>query len=304
MKTLIHKFTTALMAMAVSSICVMAQTRTVEHNLSSFDGIEASDGFRVSISLSDNFGVKLTVDDVLESYVECYVKAGVLHLGLDQKSVPKDLKKQYKGRNSADPTLVAVVYLPTLKSLTLTDDSQFISSSRISSPEFKVSLSGSSEIKDMKYAGKSCEITVGKNARFTNSEVTAEEDVNVACDAKAAVSMVCFARNLNVTGNGSAVLDLKATVEENVKLIPAGGSSISVSGTSASLEVEGKGSSAKVDASLLETDKATLSVSGVSVDVKPTASLELDLGKGADVSFSGNPVINIIKIQNASVTRK
>ena len=304
MKTLIHKCLAAFLVMAASSICVFSQTRTVEHDLSPFEGIEASNGFKVSISISDQCGVKLTVDDALESYVQCYVKAGVLHLGLDEKNVPKDLKKSYKGRNTADPTLAAIVYLPTLKSLTLNDNSQFFSAVGIASGEFTINMTGSSVVDNLKVIGKTIVISVGKNAKFTNAQVTAEGDVNATCDGRGALVMACDARSLIVNGGGSALVDIKSTVDEKVKVSCAGGAGINLSGSAASLDVDGKGTSAKVDASMLDIKDATISVSGVSVNVKPSENLELDLGRGSDVTFSGNPVINIVKIQNSSVTRK
>ena len=96
MKSLIGKGLAAVILIAASAAYGHSQTRSVEHDLSPFEAIEASDGFKVSITRSDSYGIKLTVDDALESYVESYVKAGVLHIGLDGKNLPKDVKKQYK----------------------------------------------------------------------------------------------------------------------------------------------------------------------------------------------------------------
>ena len=56
--------------------------------------------------------------------------------------------------------------------------------------------------------------------------------------------------------------------------------------------------------SILKTGKAMIALTGVSADVSPVESIELDLGRGAEVSFSGDPVVNLVKIQSASVLRK
>ena len=72
MKALIYK-TVAVATLTMASVFGFAQTRTIEHDFSPFDAIEASNGFKVSTSASDSYGVKLTVDDALESYVEFYV---------------------------------------------------------------------------------------------------------------------------------------------------------------------------------------------------------------------------------------
>ena len=47
-----------------------------------------------------------------------------------------------------------------------------------------------------------------------------------------------------------------------------------------------------------------MAVTGVDVDVWASKSLELDLGRGSEVVFAGEPAIKIIKIQSASVLRK
>ena len=166
MKSLIIKTAAVLALTMVSAISGFAQTRPIEHEFSPFDAIEASNGFKVSTVANDNYGVKLTVDDALESYVECYVRSGVLHIGLDDKSIPKDIKRQYKGRNSEEPTLIAVVYMPTLKSLTLNDESEFVNSKNLSGDRFSLTMSGSSKINDLKVVAKIVSLNLAKNAKL------------------------------------------------------------------------------------------------------------------------------------------
>ena len=149
---------------AATAVGAYSQTRSMERDLSPFEGIEASAGFQVSLSSGDTYSVRLTMDDALESYVQCYVKAGVLHLGLDSKAIPKDIKNQYKGRNASEPTLVAVVKLPALKSVTLADNAVFTSSAEIATSDFTMNLGGSSAVTNLKLTGKSFNLTLAKNA--------------------------------------------------------------------------------------------------------------------------------------------
>ena len=100
------------------------------------------------------------------------------------------------------------------------------------------------------------------------------------------------------------LLTAKTEVEDRIKVDVSSGSKISLSGKAPSLELSGKGTTAKVDASALKTGKAIVALTGVSADVSPVESIELDLGRGAEVSFSGDPSVNIVKIQSASVLRK
>jgi hypothetical protein len=304
MKTLVNNLLVIAICIMASTVCASSQTRSKEHSLSPFEGIEASDGFRVSITKGDTYNAKLTMDDALESYVECYVKAGVLHLGVDEKNVPKDLKKQYKGKNSPERTLVAVITMPVLKSLTLNDESEFFSAADLAVGDFAITMTGSSSINNLKIFGKSLDLNVSKNARFSNAGVNVEDDVKVTTDGKGGIAMECHAANIGITAAGASEINIKGSVDEKITVSPTGSSKITVAGNSKVLEVNGKGTSSKVDASALETEEATLAVTGVDVDVWASKSLELDLGRGSEVVFAGEPAIKIIKIQSASVLRK
>ena len=300
MKALIYK-TVAVATLTMASVFGFAQTRTIEHDFSPFDAIEASNGFKVSTSASDSYGVKLTVDDALESYVECYVKAGTLHISLDDKSIPKDLKRQYKGRNSSDPTLVAIVYLPTLKSLTLNDDSEFLNSPNFSGESFTLAMNGTSKINNMKVVAKVVNINLTKNAKLTGAKVTSEGDIAINADGKVAVDMECAAENLLISASGSSDLNLNVKVEKKVDQAIAGSSKTTLSGSSESLVVNGKAISSKIEAAGLKVASAVLTVTGADVNVSPTESIEFDLGRGSQVTYSGDPVVKIAKIQNATV---
>ena len=294
----------AVILMTASAIAGFSQTRSVEHDFSPFDAIEASSGFKVSTTASDSYAVKLTIDDILESYVECYVKAGTLHLSLDDKSIPKDLKRQYKGRNSADPTLVAIVYMPTLKSITLNDNSEFFNSPNFSGDNFKVTLNGTSKISDMKIVAKTVNVNLSKNAQFTNANITTEGDLAINMDGKSSLSVNCAAENLLMTATGSSEASVNGKIEGKVDLTVGSSSKTTLKGNSGSFELNGKGISAKVDVIGMPAKNVVISLSGADASVAPTESIELDLGKGAEITYSGDPSVKIVKIQNATVIRQ
>lgn len=304
MKSLFTRIVTVAVAIAATSLSAFSQTRVVEHDLSPFEAIEAENGFKVSIVKSDLYGIKLTVDDALESYVECYVKAGTLHISMDEKSIPKDVKKLYKGRNSGDPTLVAVVYMPTLKSLTLSDNSEFYNSGNLSGDSFNLTMGGSSKTSDLRIVSKNVSVSVGKNAKLSNANITAEGDLTVAVDGKSVTSITCAAENLSLTIAGSSEININGAIEKKATVATAGSAKATMSGSAEDLEINGKSTSCKVDASLLKVENALVAVTGTFVDIAPAKTLELDLGKASEVSYSGDPAVKIVKIQNSSVLRK
>ena len=127
----------AISAIALTSAVSVAQTRIIEHEYSEFDAISVSDGFKVTLVEKDGYNAKFKVSDALESYLECYVKAGTLYIGLDDKSIPKEVKKSFKGKNSDGPVLEATIYVSSLNSITLNDDCTFSSSNSLNSGKFK-----------------------------------------------------------------------------------------------------------------------------------------------------------------------
>ena len=296
MKTLINKVLAFATLLIASASFALAQTRTLEHEYSPFDGVVASNGFKVTIAQSDKYAAKLTVDDVLESYVQCYVKANVLYLSLDDKNIPKEVKKMYKGKNSPEPTLSAIVYLPILNSLTLNDDSQFFNTGTLSAENFSLFLNGTTAINNLNVVAKTALLSVAKNAKLTNANVRTEGNIAVAGDGKGLMTLEYAAENLDVNTAGSADLSINGAAEKGTV-----NSETLVSGDAKSLVVTGKGT---IDASGLKVNEAKLNTNGATVKVSASKEIELDLGKGSEVEYDGDPTVKIVKIQSSSVTRK
>ena len=108
-----------------------AQTKEEIHELSSFNSIDIQDDFEVTVT-KGNYSIKVTVDAVLSDYVKTYVKGHTLYLFLDEKSVPKDIKKLYKGRSGMTPIMRAIVYTPELESTTPSSINSFCSRRTVS----------------------------------------------------------------------------------------------------------------------------------------------------------------------------
>lgn len=293
----------AIFAVASMPALSVAQTRTIEHEYSEFDAISVSGGFKVTMVEKDGYNAKFKVSDSLESYLECYVKGGILYIGLDDKSIPKEVKKSFKGKNSEEPVLEATIYVSSLNSITLNDDCTFSSSSSLNPDKFKMELSGTSSIANLNVNAESAVISVGKKAKLSSFNVKAKDKVTVNADGNASVVLEYSAKTLNVNNSGSAELAVNGQCEAAV-VSTANSAKLSLSGKAGSLKVTGKGGSSKIDAGTMSVDDVTVSLDGAELTVAPGKNLSLDLGKGASVCYAGDPKIKIVKIQNASVTRK
>lgn len=290
------------MVSSASAISV-AQTRTIEHEYSEFDAVSVSNGFKVTFVEREGYNAKFRVNDALESYIQCYVKAGTLYIGLDEKAIPKEVKKSFKDKNSDGQTLEATVYVPVLNSITLNDDSVFSSEKVLNSPDFSLTLSGSSSITNLDVNATSTVISVGKKSKLSSIHVNAGDKVTVNADGNAGVVLEYSAKTLEVNNAGSADLTVNGQCGA-VSVSTAGSARLSLSGKTGTLNVTGKGNSSKVDAEAMLVDDVNVSLDGAELTVAPGKNLSLDLGKGASVCYSGDPLVKIVRIQNASVTRK
>ncbi len=280
-----------------------AQTRTIEHEYSEFDAISVSGGFKVNFVEREGYNAKFKVSDALESYIQCYVKAGTLYIGIDEKSLPKEAKKSFNGKNSDGPVLEATVYVPVLNSLTLSDNSTFSSNVELNSTDFKLSLCGSSGITNLKVNATFATISVSKKSKLSSIRVKAEEKVTVNAEGSSSMVLEYSAKTLEVNNSGSADLAVNGQCE-TASVCTAGSAKLSLSGKACSLNVTGKGGLSKIDAVTMSVDDVNVSLDGAELTVTPGKNLSLDLGKGASVCYSGDPLVKIVKIQNATVTRK
>lgn len=289
---------TAVLTASLSS----AQTRTVEHEYSEFDAVSVSGGFKVTFVEQEGYNAKFKVSDALESYIQCYVKAGTLYIGVDEKSIPKEVRKSFKGNDSDGAVLEATVYVPALNSITLSDNATFSSAAELNAADFSLNLSGSSGITDLNVNAVSAVISVSKKSKLSSIHVKAGDKVTLNAEGNAGAVLEYSAKTLEINNAGSADLAVNGQCG-TLSVCTAGSAELSLSGSAGTLNVTGKGNSSVIDAALL-VDDVNVSLDGAELTVAPGKNLSLDLGKGACVCYSGDPMVKIVRIQNATVTRK
>ncbi len=280
-----------------------AQTRTVEHEYSEFDAVSVSGGFKVTFVEQEGYNAKFKVSDALESYIQCYVKAGTLYIGVDEKSIPKEVRKSFKGNDSDGAVLEATVYVPALNSITLSDNATFSSAAELNAADFSLNMSGSSCITDLNVNALSAVISVSKKSKLSSIHVKAGDKVTLNAEGNAGAALEYSSKTLEINNAGSAGLAVKGQCG-TLSVCTAGSAGLSLSGSAGTLNVTGKGNSSVIDAAALLVDDVNVSLDGAELTVAPGKNLSLDLGKGACVCYSGDPMVKIVRIQNATVTRK
>ena len=300
MKNSLLKFIICIFALGLAAAYAPAQTKS-SHDFSSFDALEVDYDFNVRVADSRDYSVSMSIENDLKDYVQAYVKNHTLYLSLDEKKLPSDLRKRYRGRRSASPVLDVTVYTPeALGSIKMKGSSSLAVDFDVECRDFVLDLS--------------------ENARVTKLVVDAD-DISVTMAGKSVADVSLFADNikLNVAGSskltveqdsqkiefvagGSAQIDAEGETVD-AQLTTSGASKVTLKGKTNTLSVNGS-SSSSIDALSFKTAECTARLSN-SCKLYEAASeiLHIDISGNSTLVFDGNPEIDIINVKSSTVQR-
>ena len=299
MKKLIY---TCLCCALLISTGAAAATRQYSRTLSQFSAIDISGPFSVSLVRGGDYRALLTVEEEYIDYVICNVKGSVLSLGLDERKVPSDVKKKFRGKGTPDPVFEAVVYVPELlQGLTmsgkavLSDTEDLFDKSRTT-----FSLSGNCVVMPISLSTLTFSLTM-QNKASADIAVTCKESFVEAgntsvlkyeeeCDnssytlsGNCKVSSVCRNKLVNITTKANCSMSISGTSDRAV---------YTISGTS------------EVDASRLEVPDANVTMQSVcKLNQAAYRSLTVNLSGGSSLFFAGDPSVTIENIKSATMSR-
>ena len=294
-----------------------AQLEDKEIPVSEFNSLQVSNAFDVTVA-KGAYGVKLTVDKDLAPYIEVYVKAKTLYLSYDEKSVPKEIRKLYKGKGGLTPVFRVVAYTPELLSVSLSDNATFSSMEEYTASQFELSAAGKSQVKNLSVTASSAKIALKKNANAVVTlktdrgvEVSTENNANLKLTAtgnemvvNAEGSSVVIAsgpsRSINVFSSGSAQVTISSDTEK-VNVTSEGSSKVVLTGRGESLAIKGSRSSG-IDAYSMPFEDVAVDLSGsCSATVSVSRKVEATLVGGSSLYYGGTPEFRINKIVKSTL---
>lgn len=279
-----------------------AVTEQSSRNLSPFSAVDISDAFEVRLVRGAEFRALITVEKPFTEYIICEVRDGVLYIGLDERNVPGEVKRQFRGKGTPDPVFSAVVYAPELlKSVRLSEkallydtedlfdkaevsfelvDNACIKSLSLSTLTFRVSMRGKS----------SADFKVGCREFFAETSAASSLKVEETSEVS----------SYNLAGS-SKVTSKSQTGTLNVRTKANCTMSVSGSGDSADFNMNG---TAEVDAFGFEVPDATISMTSVcKLGVSAYRSLKVNLSGGAALYFANEPSVSIESVKSSSIVR-
>ena len=329
MKLLNDKSLTAIIGMiAFAAALVFAPQRTAAQSLSAqltdkdimvseFNAINVSDDFEVTVSRG-TYGVRLTVDKDLAPYVEVYVRSKTLYVTYDEKAVPKDLRKLYRGKGALTPVFRIIAYTPDLQAVTLSDNATLTGVEEFVTGNFELTAAGKSQVKNLSVSAASAKVVLRKNAVASLNlktdrgvEVNTDNNANLKltftgqelvlnADGSSVVVAEGPTRSLNLMTGGSSQVSVTSDTEK-VDLTTEGSSRLSLIGKAVEMKVKGsRSSSVDAFAMPLETIEANLSNSS-NVTVTVSKLVYANLVGGSALYYSGTPEFRIEKIVKSTL---
>ena len=281
-----------------------------------FTMVSASGDFEVTLS-KGSYGVRLTTDKNLTPYVQVYVRSNTLYLTYDEKSVPKDIKKLYKGKNASQPVFRAVVSMPQLNGIELDDNVILSSAEAFYGSDIVISLTDKAQVRNLTVQGNSITVNMKKNAQAALT-LTADKKMEVTTDDKAILKLAEKAREITLNAKGNSdnalsgegeILNLnlseKATGNvshrtKNAVLNVGGSSKLILTGTGEYLEVKG-GKNAEVEAVAFPVKTMKAELDGGKVNVAVEKELNVTLLGGSSLFFTGSPTLIVNKIVKSTL---
>lgn len=279
-----------------------------------------------AISVSDNLqvvlqegacAVKLVSDEALLPYIQVSVRDSILYIEYDEKAVPRDVKKVYRGKNAPVPVMQAQVSSPFLNGILASQNAVISGKGTIFSDVMDMMLTDKATVKDLKVDAESAILHMGKNsvADFT---LSIESQLELSLEGSSELKLQYKSRNLllHQEGNTTAILQgesstatygisgfakNRSTGKGNVLVVEAGGNAdVSLAGEMGDLTLSLERTS-KVDAVELKASRVKVSQNGWnSATVHAEDFLSVNLTGGSTLHFSGIPAIQVDKIMKSS----
>ena len=259
------------------SVVAFAQTPQMQEEKSypvtGFESVTVGSHFEATLQ-EGRCNVKVNADKALLPYVQVYVREGVLYIDLDEKSIPSDVKKIYRGKNAPVPVVSAIVTLPSPKAITARENALLKSNGTVQADSIQVNIEDKADVRHFKLEAAKATVTLTKSAQADFSLVS--PDATLICE-----------------GGSRCEVAFKGTL---LKADLNGTSRCAVTGEAESFSFQSK-RFAKLDALQLNAPRIKADMKGASeACIQADGSLSVHLTGGSELYYAGFPTIQVDEI--------
>jgi len=304
MKQLVFRILAIVIGMTAlgCSIAGAQSLKEIEKDeLAAFSAITLGGDFTLELHDGDEYAAKVTTEEMLAEYIRFTVADGTLTVTLDERNVPAEVKRLFRGKNAATYRL-EVTMPAALKRLTLNDKAILLTAD------------------DDVVSAEGLDIVMKDNARIAGFGISTGR-VSFRMERKAEATVEVRCDSLDVQMSGSSSLTLKQEVRRagyvlsyNASLVVDGEASermgVQTKGTAKAI-LNGRApvvdykvtNASNVNAVNLECEEAHAEMSGLCTLTQAAGrDLFVNIGSGATLVFLNEPSFHILGIKNASVT--
>lgn len=289
-------------ALCLGAALASAQVKEISHDFSSFDTIDADYYFHVNVvKVRKGYSVTMTVDDILLDFVQTYVRNHTLYLTLDKKSLPSDIKKLYKGRNTADPLLNATVYVPEdLVAIKLAGNATLSVEDEMECKDFDINISDNAQIKRLELDGATVTVT-SSNKSFADLRLYADKII-VKAEGNSTLDIEQDSEAIEVTASANSEVEIDGETLDAV-VSSSGSSKVTLKGKTGTLDLTGAGVSS-IDAINLQTAECSVKLSGNSKAYETASEkLKIELQGGSTLVYDLEPAIEIVNVKSSTIQK-
>lgn len=293
---------TGMLCFGMSALRAQSVRETTRSELPAFSRIVLGGDFNMEIRYGKQYQARLGVEELFAEYVRFRVEDSTLTVFMDERRVPVEIKRLFRGKDSASPSFRLVVTMPeTLRSLELTDRAVLL------------------EADDLVVASSSAlELRATDNARIAGFAPGASR-IRIDLDKRAAADLHanCDSLRVRLAGNASLTLEQHVLVSD---IEISGGAELVLTGEAQRMDVQAKGfsksilngtaadvryrlsGSTNVNAVNLETRIARSEQNGLcTLTQSASGDLYVDLAAGSTLVYLNDPAIHVLGVKNATL---
>lgn len=279
-----------------------AQTVSGEQDYSSgFSGIEVSDYFNAKVKVADYYGVEWTVEEDLKNHMHVYVRGDVLVATVDRKSLDSETKKKYSGKKAANALLSVTIYAPTISTVTATDNAVVdLTDINIKTDNLVVTLDDNAKINGLTAETSALTISASKKSIVENSNIKAD-NLSINTMNSAVVRVNQTSKNVSLQVNGTSDLYVIGN-SETTEVSALNSSKLRLEGSTITLNLTASGKEIHAE-NFSVNDAIVYGSNACKAYINVSETLSLELKGGCLISYGGSPAVDIVNIQNSSVSR-
>lgn len=176
------------------------------YGVGEFESLCVSDSFEVTLQ-EGRCGVMVNADKALMPYIQVYVRSGVLYIDMDEKSIPNDVKRIYRGKDAPIAITHAVVTAPAFAVISATQNAVLTSNGTVFADSLRMELTDKACVRNFKLEMEEGKLVMNKNSQAMLT-LQSEKQLDVILEGKAQLRLQNKGNVLQAQLSGSSEASL------------------------------------------------------------------------------------------------